>query len=512
MVFSSVTFLFLFLPIVLTGYYLLPVRVRNHFLLFASLVFYYWGENVLVGLIGTVVAVNYFFALLIEKRNLIEQDPVMRTLEKRNRVKLFFFAVSSGTLLFICLGVNLLFLAYFKYTGFILENTNAFLGFVGLGNPLIPSPGSIVLPLGVSFFTFQAMSYTMDVYSGRVKANPSFVDFACYVTLFPQLVAGPIVRYRDIEGSLLCRRETLSGFSQGIFRFVMGLSKKVLVANTMAETADAVFALPPGELSTSLAWIGVICYTLQIYYDFSGYSDMAIGLGHMFGFRFLENFNYPYISRSIQEFWRRWHISLSSWFRDYLYIPLGGNRRGGIRTCCNLMIVFFLCGLWHGAAWNYVVWGCFHGLFLVAERVGLSKLISLWHPFFRHLYTLVLVMVGWVLFRAATLTDAFAMLKVMAGAGTGSPGADYLLRIHLDPYTVFIICLAMLFSAPVFPLLAGSCTKRSDRHDNIYITEMAGDHFSKKPCWFYGIVIFMFILCLLRLSSGGYNPFIYFRF
>ena len=338
MVFSAPIFLFLFLPIVLALYFVTPSRMRNPLLLGASLVFYGWGEPRFVAVMLASALVNYGFAL----------------------------AIGAGTrrrlLLSLAITVNLGLLAVYKYSDFAVANVNTLLGWTGV--PLLARPG-LILPLGISFFTFHAVSYLMDVYRGRVPAQRNPLDVALYIALFPQLIAGPIVRYATIAPEIARRRTTWDGLVWGIRRFVVGLGKKVLIANTLARPADAVFGLPPSEMSAGLAWLGVACYALQIYFDFSGYSDMAIGLARIFGFPFPENFRYPYVSRSLTEFWRRWHISLSTWFRDYLYVPLGGNRRGPARVYLNLVVVFVFCGLWHGASWTFLVWGLFHGVFLV---------------------------------------------------------------------------------------------------------------------------------------------------
>lgn len=310
----------------------------------------------------------------------------------------------------VAVALNLLPLAFFKYGNFCVNNVNGVLETLSL--PVIEM-GDLHLPIGISFFTFQAISYLVDIYRGQATVQKHPVNLALYISLFPQLIAGPIVRYKDVEREIIGRITRIEDLKSGTLRFVSGLGKKVLIANSMGVVADQVFTLPIENVSTGLAWIGIVAYTLQIYFDFSGYSDMAIGLGRIFGFHFLENFNYPYISQSIQEFWRRWHISLSSWFRDYLYIPLGGNRAGTWRTYFNLLLVFFLCGLWHGASWTFVIWGLYHGLFLVVERLGLIQLLKTIPVFFRHVYTMLVVMVGWVFFRAETLDQALAYVVRM---------------------------------------------------------------------------------------------------
>jgi len=351
------------------------------------------------------------------------------------------------------------------------------------------------------------MSYLIDVYRGVVRAQKNPSTFALYVSLFPQLVAGPIIRYHDISDQLSHRAVTLDGFVLGIRRFVTGLGKKVLIANTLAVTVDQIFALPSSDLSSGLAWLGIICYTLQLYFDFSGYSDMAIGLGHMFGFHFLENFNYPYISKSIREFWRRWHISLSNWFRDYLYIPLGGNRHSAARTYFNLLTVFFLCGLWHGAKWNFVVWGMLHGMFLILERTKFGKALEqLWSPV-QHLYALLIVTVGWVFFRSDTLSGAIDFLAAMFGMAKGE-GMKYTIAMYMNNELLLVLTVGILGSLPL-KTLASEYYKRLP----------PTFRWTDQPLFHYGLNTFtaiaitaVFLGSVMSLASGTYNPFIYFRF
>ncbi len=383
MVFSSPIFLFLFLPITLGVYFVLPKRARNIWLLAASLVFYGWGEPKFLAVMLASIVCNFLLALWIAR------------LADRRHARL---------VLALAVTVNIGLLVAFKYTDFIVQSLNAGLGALAVPPLTVPA---IALPIGISFFTFHALSYVIDVYRGDARALRNPFDMGLYISLFSQLIAGPIIRYHDIAAQLQERSVTRSLFARGVRRFIVGLGKKVLIANTLAVSADLIFTIPGDQLTMGLAWLGVLCYALQIYFDFSGYSDMAIGLGLMFGFRFLENFNYPYISQSLTEFWRRWHISLSNWFRDYLYIPLGGNRVAPWRVYLNLVIVFFLCGLWHGASWNFVVWGLFHGTFLVIERMGLARRMAEWHQPFRHVYAMLVVLVSWVFFRADSLPAAW---------------------------------------------------------------------------------------------------------
>ena len=352
MVFSSPVFLLVFLPATLFFTLILPRRFQNIMLLIASLFFYAWGGVSFSLIIVSSITINYI---------------VGRQIAKREGKK------GAKNALILGLVLNLLLLGIFKYANFIIDNLNVVFDWIHL-EPV--KMNSIYLPIGISFFTFQAISYIVDVYKKKTPAQKNLIDLALYISLFPQLIAGPIVRYHDIAKQLRNRIPGIKKFASGVERFILGLAKKVLIANTFALVADKIFALEIAEMSTSMAWLGAVAYTFQIYFDFSGYSDMAIGLGRMFGFEILENFNFPYISKSIREFWRRWHISLSNWFRDYLYIPLGGNRKTQGRVFLNLLIVFFLTGFWHGAAWNFVIWGLFHGLFLVIERVGFGVMFT----------------------------------------------------------------------------------------------------------------------------------------
>lgn len=472
MVFSSVLFLFLFLPLVLVPYLLMPAAWRNAWLLVASLFFYAWGETGYVVLMVLSAGVNYGLGTLAARRG----------------------SWHAGAAVGLAVTANLALLAVLKYANFAIDNLNVALSAAGLA-PL--ELAEIHLPIGISFFTFQAMSYVIDVYRGDAEAQPNPLDVALYIALFPQLIAGPIVRYRDVARQLLERVVTRQGFAYGVRRFVLGLGKKVLLADTLAVPADAVFGLAPSQLTPSLAWAGVICYTLQIYFDFSGYSDMAIGLGHMLGFRFRENFNYPYIARSLRDFWRRWHISLSSWFRDYLYIPLGGSRRGRRRTYLNLLTVFFLCGLWHGASWSFVLWGLFHGGFLVLERLRWGRLIASAPAWLRHVYTLGVVMVGWVLFRAETWTAAKGLLRAMAGFPAAADSVHHL-GMYLDRPHWLALAVGLVAATPIArPLAAGPENGSGGRL--LALGELA-------------VCGAIFVACAVTLAAQTHTPFIYFRF
>jgi len=385
LVFSSPIFLFGFLPIALLIYYLAPRASKNIVLLLTSLLFYAWGEVFYIGVMLLSIISNYVVGKLIFNAQGASC----------NRIT---------SLVYLTIGViiNIGLLISFKYANFITNNTNEILSLFSF-SAIDLKP--IHLPLGISFFSFQAISYIVDVYRKEVKAQNNIFNLALYISLFPQLIAGPIVRYHDVELQIIDRSHSIEIFSSGVQRFIIGMAKKMLIANPLGEVADNVFALPANDLTMPLAWIGILSYTLQIYFDFSGYSDMAIGIGRMFGFQFQENFNYPYIANSLREFWKRWHISLSTWFRDYVYIPLGGSRMSTLRVYINLLVVFLLTGLWHGASWNFVVWGMFHGFFLASEHMGFSKILNkIWQPI-QHLYLVLVIIASWVFFRANTLTQ-----------------------------------------------------------------------------------------------------------
>ena len=478
MLFTEPTFLFLFLPILIALYFSVSsIRARNLLLVIASVIFYAKGGGSFTFLILLSIAFNYRMAIAV--------SAARASNERRAR-----------QLLALAVGVDLAVLGVFKYANFLTENLNALLRLAGADTVTVPH---IVLPIGISFFTFHAISYVVDVYRKDAVAQKSPVHAALYLLLFPQLIAGPIIRYREIADQLGRRLSDFDGFGEGVRRFVIGLGKKMLIANTVAVPADRMFSMNGGELSAAHAWLGITCYTLQIYFDFSGYSDMAIGLGRMFGFRFPENFRWPYIAASVQEFWRRWHISLSNWFRDYLYVPLGGNRATPARMYRNLVTVFFLCGLWHGASWNFVVWGLYHGSFLVAERVGLgAALKQLWPPL-RHAYLLLAVMIGWVFFRADSLLRALVYLRALAGLGPALPTA-FAPSYYLTPELVLALIAGVIGSMPV-----GLAFDRWR------------DRLPETPGWIVdltALAAFFLILAasMLQVAAGSYSPFIYFRF
>ena len=466
MVFSSSIFIFLFLPLVLLFYFIVPDKYKNYVLLIFSIIFYLFGGPKYLLLLITVVLIDYIGAILIEKTN--------------NR-KLFFV---------ITIALNISILVFFKYTGFFLENIN------GLFNTSIKIP-RIVLPIGISFYTFQAMSYVIDVYRKKVKLQKNFFTLLLYVSLFPQLVAGPIVRYETIEKQLSKRKTTFEDFCYGIERFILGLSKKVIIANQMGKLADSIFI--SNNLTSPIAFLGGLAYMFQIYFDFSAYSDMAIGMGRMFGFKFLENFNFPYISKSITEFWRRWHISLSTWFKDYVYIPLGGNRKGIKRQIINMFIVWSLTGFWHGAEWNFIIWGIYYFIFLVLEKYVLKKALDKAPSIILHLYTLLIVYIGWIIFRCDNLRALINYLKALFSFNITKVSMNEL-SVYIESYWVYFI-LAFIFQTPIYYKVVEKIDKtKSKRLKNILLALR------------YISLIIVFIITIMFLAYSCYNPFIYFRF
>ena len=467
MVFSSTTFLLAFLPLVAILYYICPRKLRNGLLLVFSLLFYGWGEPkyILIMLFSTVF--DYCNGLAIGH------------FRSRGR------AGGAKAVLVISVVGNLAILGFFKYTDFAISNLNGLLG------TAIPALG-LLLPIGISFYTFQTMSYTIDVYRGLVPPQRNIVDFGAYVTLFPQLIAGPIVQYKTVAYDLEHRRESVSEASEGLQRLVIGLGKKVLIANQMGAIWEDIAAMSDPTAVT--AWIGAIAYTFQIYFDFSGYSDMAIGMGRMFGFQFPENFRYPYVSRSVSDFWRRWHITLSTWFREYLYIPLGGNRVRVPRNIFNLAVVWMATGLWHGASWNFLLWGAYFGAVLIAEKFLYGKALSRAPGFVGWAYTALVVLVGWVFFALDDLGRGAAYLGAMFGGGAGAVDA-YALRALLNYGAVLLLC-----AAASTPLASGALERLRARRPRAH------------SALTYALVIAGFALCLIYVVDAGYNPFLYFRF
>lgn len=468
MLFSSIVFLFTFLPAVMILYYLLPVRFRNVILLLASLVFYAWGEPVYLFLMLLSILFNYFSGLDIA-RNLQDKRAAKRSLVFN-------------------LIINLAVLGFFKYEGFVLDTLNGIL-------PVHISYHALPLPIGISFYTFQILSYIIDVYRGNVKVQTNLPNFALYVTMFPQLIAGPIVQYADVDEQLASREVSRTKFGEGSMYFIRGLAKKVLLANTSGMIFTEVSGLAKGNIAVMTAWLGAFAYMFQIYFDFSGYSDMAIGLGKMFGFEFNMNFNYPYVSKSITEFWRRWHISLSSWFRDYVYIPLGGSRVSKIKHIRNLLIVWFLTGLWHGAAWNFVAWGLYYGVILIIEKYLLSPVLDRLPDVVRHIYSIVLVVIGWVLFFSSSFGQAADYIRVMFGAGAhgfADRESMYLLTSNL------ILWLILIFGSTPLVHFRYEHMLRTKKWNTTIINSV--------------VYAALFIVCIAYLVTETYNPFLYFRF
>ena len=466
MVFSSTIFLCVYLPLVLLGYYICPKKGKNLFLLIVSLIFYAWGEPKYVFLMIFSILVNYVFGLLMDKHR-----------ENKKRLKL---------LLVISVIIDLGLLSVFKYTDFIITNINSVFG---EGFDLL----NIALPIGISFYTFQAMSYTIDVYRDDVRVQRNLIDFGMYITMFPQLIAGPIVRYSDVQDQLAERNVTTADFSEGIMRFVVGLGKKVLLANQMGAVWTQIYALG-GDISALMAWTGAAAYTFQIYFDFSGYSDMAIGLGRMFGFKFPENFRYPYESVSITDFWRRWHITLSTWFKEYLYIPLGGNRRGLARQALNLLIVWTLTGFWHGAGWNFVMWGLYYFAILFIEKLFLLKALDKLPRLFRHAYALLLIVIGWVIFASDDVSVMLPYLGSMFGANGALGG--------MDVYTLLTRAALMVIC----------CVASTELPRRLFVT--AAGKMNEKAAFPVKSVLTLALLALsvVFLIGDSYNPFLYFRF
>lgn len=475
MLFSSPIFLFLFLPLTIILYRLVPKKLKNFLLLLASLFFYTWGEKELIVIILSSTLIDFISGQIIDKGN-------------------------KKIGLTISLVFNLGLLLYFKYANFVFTNLADLLNTLQVTPNFVSTISNITLPLGISFFTFQTMSYTIDVYRGHVKAQKNIIDFATYVCFFPQLIAGPIVRYKDIQNELSNRKTTTNLFAFGAERFIIGLAKKMIIANNCAFLADGIFNLPSDERSAPIAWLGILAYSFQIYFDFSGYSDMAIGLGKMFGFNFPENFNFPYISKSIQEFWRRWHITLSNWFKDYLYISLGGNRKGRRFTYLNLFIVFLATGLWHGANWTFIVWGLIHGGFMIIERIGFKDFLHKLPKAIPHLYTLLVVGLSWVFFRSDTIQDSINYLGNLFSFKNETNMA--FLNFYLTKEIVFVLIVAIIFSTKLIDVI-----KSRLKRLKIFPKSTGAINTVKFIC-----LIALFIISCFYVATDSYNPFIYFRF
>jgi len=484
MVFSSYLFIFFFLPLVLTAYYASPKKLKHLVLTLFSYIFYGWANPGFMLLMFYSTAIDYICGLIISKQWGHFKEPIqlLETGGQRKR--------SQKIALLISIVTNLSLLGFFKYFNFSIENYNEIMNMMGIEGAQIQGFFRIVLPLGISFYTFQSMSYTIDVYRGDAKAIRNFIDFACYVSMFPQLVAGPIIRFQEVADQLISRTHTMEKFARGVAFLCLGMAKKILLANPCGKIADLAF--DGGALNILDSWYGITAYAFQIYFDFSAYSDMAIGLGLMLGFVFAKNFDSPYQSKSITEFWRRWHISLSTWLRDYLYIPLGGNRKGELRTYVNLTLVMLLGGLWHGASWNFLIWGAIHGGYLAFERMqGKASFYKRLPKVLQMIITFIIVLVAWVFFRADTLTDAWRYLRAMFGCIQVQRSAALIDGIIYNPYYLFNFCLAAV----------------------VVWTFPQTWNFTKKITWIKAVYISMlFLLALVALTTQSYNPFIYFIF
>lgn len=466
MLFSSMTFVFLFLPIVCLIYLLAKKELHNAILLIASILFYAWGEPRYLAIMILTILANYVGAIALDKHKKYKKPILLATI-----------------------AVDLSFLLYFKYFNFFIDNINSIFA-------MDITFLEVIMPIGISFYTFQAMSYLIDVYKGDAKVQKDIYKLALYISLFPQLVAGPIVKYRDVDEQIDHRTVTFDKVSYGVKRFIVGLAKKMLLANTLGAVADRIFDLPVVEASPQVAWIGAIFYSLQLFYDFSGYSDMAIGLGSIFGFKFLENFNYPYISKSITEFWRRWHISLSTWFKEYLYIPLGGNRKGKVRTYVNLFLVFLATGFWHGASWNFIFWGLWHGVFIIFEKMtgwhkeSKSRIVS----GVQHIYTIFVFVIGWVMFRAENMSYATDYIKNMFGLVKEHTAVNDL-SYYLDNVEMLALMAGVLCAMPVFNKI-------------LYVKYEHKVLRTLINVWLF----ILFVVSSATIAASTYNPFIYFRF
>lgn len=473
MVFSSLLFLFRFLPLVLICYYIMPRSLRNLVLLIFSLAFYAWGEPVYIILMVVSILISYLGGILVDRY------------KKQGRQKAAKAALIGASALSLGL------LGFFKYANFVIGTINSI---SDSGLAML----QVALPIGISFYTFQTMSYTIDVYRGEASVQKNLISFGAYVTMFPQLIAGPIVQYKTIDQQLRTRRETAGEFAYGIHRFMIGLGKKVLLANNAGALWDTISASAHTQIPVLSAWMGLAAYTFQLYFDFSAYSDMAIGLGHMFGFRFLENFNYPYVSKSITEFWRRWHISLSTWFRDYVYIPLGGNRVNKWKHIRNILAVWMLTGIWHGASWNFVLWGLYYGVLLLIEKFVVGKYLKKMPKIFQHIYCMFFVMLGWNLFVFDDMTKGISFAKAlfgMYGAGFCSQETLYLL------YNNAVLLILLILGSTQLPAKAGRGICRILEGRDALLTVVKNV--------FY---VFLFVLSVAWLVDASYNPFLYFRF
>lgn len=473
MVFSSLLFLFRFLPAVLVVYYLAPRSLRNLALLLFSLLFYAWGEPVYIILMLVSILVSYTGGIMVDR------------MKQKNREKGAKFALVASSV------VSLSLLGFFKYADFAIDTANSL---TGAGLDLL----HVALPIGISFYTFQTMSYTIDVYRGEARVQKNLISFGAYVTMFPQLIAGPIVQYKTIDEQLRSRKETSIQFAEGINRFMLGLGKKVLLANNAGQLWNSIQTMSVAQLPVLTAWMGLAAYTFQLYFDFSAYSDMAIGLGHMFGFRFLENFNYPYVSKSITEFWRRWHISLGTWFRDYVYIPLGGNRVSRLFHVRNILVVWLLTGIWHGASWNFVIWGVYYGVLLLIEKFFLGKYLKKLPSAIQHVYCLFFVMLGWNLFVFEDMGAGLAYMRALFGGyGSGVVNREFVYLL----YNNAVLLLLLILGSTQLPKRIGGWICRVLSGNDIAVIVV-------RNLFYAGI----FLLSVAWLVDASFNPFLYFRF
>lgn len=475
MSFGTPIFLFLFLPISVIGYFLMNSKLKNIFLLLASIIFYTCGSIETLIIINISIVVNFFLGLTINKA------------ESQSRKKIIFI---NGIIF------NILLLVLFKYTSFLINNFFPFFPTINSNLIIFFNNYSII---GLSFFTFQSISYLTDTYLNKIKPEKNLINFALYISFFPKLIAGPITKYKEFQEKISSRITTIDDYLEGINRFIIGLGKKTIIGDTTGKIADNIFKLSSGDLTTPLAWLGLMCFTLQIYFDFSGYSDMAIGISKIFGFNLPENFNYPYVSKSIKEFWQRWHISLSTWLKDYLYIPLGGNRKGEYRTYLNSLIVFILSGFWHGASWNFILWGAWYGIFIAIEQTNFGKFMQSRTIFLQHVYTLLVIMIGWIFFKTTNITDGFHYLRVLLHFGNIDSNTS--LNTYINSETIIILILGIVSSCPIYVKIK----KYFETNNSLFI----------KTSLYSANVIFLSVVFLISVSiiaTQTYIPFIYQQF
>ncbi len=466
MLFSSLVFIFFYLPLLIFFYYIFKKRsIKNLILLTFSLFFYSWGEPIYLFLMLLSISSNYLIAIFLDKHR----------------------SNFNKHMMLLAVAFNVGFLFYFKYFNFFITNINNIFS-------LKIEFNEVMLPIGISFYTFQILSYVIDVYRKKVEPQKNILNLAMYVSLFPQLIAGPIVRYETVENEIVNRSENLDDFLAGFKRFIIGLGKKVLIANNMALIADTIMSNDISRMSSLWLWIGIVAYSFQIFFDFSGYSDMAIGLGKMFGFNFLENFNYPYIAKNITDFWRRWHISLSTWFRDYLYIPMGGNKVSQFKWYRNIFVVWLITGLWHGASWNFVIWGLYFGTILILEKYFIIKILQLIPNFFSHFYSIILIIIGWVIFRLEDMSLVFTYLKGMFFINKNESLYFYMENLNITNSFIYFIPAIILST----PLIKNIIDKNKENQFFILLYNTS--------------LIFIFLMCIAKLLTSSYNPFIYFRF